>query len=151
MWMISNFRANASLALLLFITLMSSVMAADNNSDDKVSFGKLPIIIKQVNLVTLDKATLVQVLGRSELPFEGKVYVIKVETEKAVDLTLSSSPMILINGQASITRFAPYQASTFYAFVPASKVKKGNNAISMVWPDKPTSMAVASMVTIKIE
>ena len=151
MWMILNFRANTLLALLLLITSMNSLMAADYYSDEKVVPGKHPITIKQAYLVTLDKVALVQVMGKANLPFEGKAYVIKVETEKAVDLTLSSSPMILVNGQACMTRFVPYQASTFYAFVPASKVKKGNNAIDMVWPDEPKSMAADSTVTINIE
>ncbi len=150
MWMTSNFRAKALKAFLLSMTLAAPLMAPNSISGEHIAPAKHPINIKQANLVTLDKATEMQVLGKRKLPFKGKFYVFKVETQQVVNLNLSSSPMILINGQPSITRFAPYQASTFYAFVPQKDIKKGNNAISMVWPDMPIDQSKTSTVTLSI-
>jgi len=142
MWTILNSHAKSivagtALSLIVAISFATTSFAADDKAT-KPAKGKHAITIKAAQVVTLDAKQQAKIYGKSSVrTLKQDNYVIKVETQDPVNLLMSSSPVITVNGKEVLTKFEPHQATTFYAFVDKKLLNKGSNSIDMTWPDLP--------------
>lgn len=134
MWTILNSHAKSLLAGIALSLIAATSIAAGDSPD------KRAINIKAAQVVTLNAKQQANIYGKSSVrKLKQDDLVIKVETREPVNLYLSSSPIITVNGKEVLTKFEPHQATTFYAFVDKEMLQKGTNSIDMIWPDMPPS------------
>ena len=148
MWTILNSHAKSLIAgIALSLVGAASLAAGSHVQYNKLAAqGKHAIDVKTAEIVTLDSKQQASIYGKSSLKsLEQDQVVIKVVTQNPVNLSLSSSPTVTVNGKAVLTKFEPHQDTTFYAFVDKGALQKGTNSIDMIWPDKPKSAKAEKM------
>lgn len=142
MWTILNSHAKSLLAGIALSLIAATSIAAGDSPDKRAepAKGKSAIMIQKAEVVKLDAKQQANIYGKSSVrKLKQDDLVIKVETQEPVNLYLSSSPIITVNGKEVLTKFEPHQATTFYAFVDKAMLQKGTNSIDMIWPDMPPS------------
>lgn len=147
MLMISNFparklclsvsRSGAQL-LIVFLFFAAFASQASTNSLQKTTPGgyvplKTHLIIESVEIMDMDEDTL-GILGKKKGYSALEYDVLVIRTARPVNLLGAATPVILVNRLPVVTKFKPYENSTFYGFVRKGQVD-GLENISLVWPD----------------
>lgn len=149
MWTISNSHAKSLIAGIALSLVAATSIAADEDFkkyQEVTTQGKHAITVKTAEIVALEPKQQASIYGKSSVKnVKQDSLVIKVVTQDPVNLSLSSSPTITVNGKAVLTKFEPHQATTFYAFVDKGVLQKGTNTIDMIWPGMAQSTKETKM------